>query len=203
MTLVITSTELYGYAFVALFGLIVLRRAYRLTQGVRATSGRLIVLPVLYTLVFAGLVGAVVYGAAGSSLASEVYLSFGVDIALLVAGVFVAFAYTQRHVDLYRKAGATGWSYRINAHLPLLYVVLFFVRTGLEAAFLGLSPFSAPTPTGLLSLSPLSLYVLFLVDALWGLSTGFLVGRNAGVYHVWQQKLREAPGVPAPEPALP
>jgi hypothetical protein len=191
MSVQISQATAVGYAFVALFGLIVLRRAYMMTNGVPASAGRLLVLPGFYVLVFVGLMTAILYGAIGSSVADQVYAAFGADMALVVAGTFVAYGYTLRHVHLYKSPGAVDWSYRLNALLPVVYVVLFFVRTGLEAVILGLSPFDVPSATQLAGVSPWTLYVLFAVDAMWGLSTGFLVGRSAAVYNAWQRKLSE------------
>ncbi|HTW39986.1 MAG TPA: hypothetical protein VMF04_03930 [Thermoplasmata archaeon] len=203
MSVQISQATIAAYAFVAIFGLIILRRAYLVTHGTRATVGRLLVLPVFYILIFAGLMVAVLYGAVGSSVADQVYAAFGVDIALLLAGSFVAYGYAQRRVHLYRDPGATDWNYRLNSLLPVIYVVLFFARTGLETAFLGISPFDVPSAAQLASTSLWTLYVLFAVDAMWGLSTGFLVGRNAAVYNSWQRKLAEATGASPPDAVLP
>jgi hypothetical protein len=203
MTVQVAQATVAAYAFVAIFGFIILRRAYMMTHGTPATAGRLLFLPCLYVFLFAALMVAVVYGAIGSSVANQVGAAFGADIVLLLVGVFVAYGYTLRHVHLYRDRGAVNWSYRLNAVLPVIYVVLFFLRTGLETAFLGISPFGIPSASQLASASPWSLYVLFAVDAMWGLSTGFLVGRNAAVYHAWQRKLAEGPGAIPPDAALP
>jgi hypothetical protein len=146
---------------------------------------------------------AIVYGAVGSSVANEVFAAFGADVALLLVGFFVAYGHTLRHLQLYRDPGALDWSYRLNSTLPVIYVVLFFLRTGLEAAFLNVGPFGVPSASQLAGVSPWSLYLLIAVDAMWGLSTGFLVGRNFAVYNAWQRKLAEGPSAVPQDAALP
>jgi hypothetical protein len=203
MSIQISQATIAAYAFVAIFGLIILRRAYMMTHGTPATAGRLLFLPCFYVFLFAVFMLAVVYGAVGSSVANLVYGAFAADVVLLLIGVFMAYGYTLRHVHLYREPGALDWSYRLNAVLPVIYVVLFFLRTGLEAVLLGISPFAIPSASQLAGASPWSLYVLFAVDAMWGLSTGFLVGRNAAVYRSWQRKLTEGAGAVPPDATLP
>lgn len=201
MSVVLSSSAVYAYVFVALIGFIILRRAWVMTHGAPVSVTRLVVLPILYILIYVGELAAVGYGAFGTSFANQVWAAFGADVVLFAVGVWVAYGYTLAHVRVYRNEGDTAWMYRLNAVLPVLYVVLFFARTAIETVVLSLSPFEFPTAATFVGISPLSLYLLFAVDALWGLSTGFLLGRSAGVYHEWQQKLAAAPT--APDAALP
>jgi hypothetical protein len=201
MSVVISNQTAIAYVFVALLGLIILRRAYRLTQGVPISTGRLLVLPAVYVLLYVAELAAIGYGGFGSSVTIELYVSYAVDAALVVAGIVVAYGYTLQHLEIYRPEGTIAWSYRMSPLLPVLYVVLFFVRIGIETAILNESPFVFPVPGALAGISVLALYLLFTVDALWGLSTGFLVGRSVAVYREWRAKLA-TPGA-APGPALP
>ena len=196
MSVTISETTLTAYAFVALFGFIVLRRAYRLTQGVPLRLVRVLVFPALLVVVYVADLAAITYGAAGSTVESQLYASLAVDAALVGVGTFFAYGYALRRVELYRAEGETRWSYRMNAWTQIVYVALFFVRTAIESVVLNLSPFSTPSATQLAAVSPFALFALFAVDALWGVSTGFLIGRNAAVYHLWRQKLAE-PASPA------
>jgi hypothetical protein len=200
MPVALSQAAVVSYLFVALFGLFILRRAYRLTQGVPLSTPRLVVLPVLYVLLYVGELASVSFVGVSSSIAPLTYLSLGVDAALLGTGVWLAYGYTLRHVQLYRAPGETYWSYRMNALLPVAYVVLFFARVGIETAILGESPFEFPTAASLAGLSTFSLLLFAVVDALWGLSTGFLVGRSAAAWHEWQRRL--ATGTPAGDAAL-
>jgi len=191
-----SSAAIQAYVVVALFGLLVLRGAYRLTHGVRASYGRLFALPVLYVAIYAGTLAAVQYALFGSSLATLALISLAADGSLFAVGVVVAYRYTEQHLTLYQAPGQTAWSYRMNALLPVLYVVLFFARVGLETTILNETPFEIPGVSAFVGLSTVALLSLAVVDALWGLSTGFLVGRNAAAYRLWQARLRQSPPLP-------
>jgi hypothetical protein len=197
----ISQGTVEALVFVAFIGFIILRRTYLLTQGVRVSVWRLVALPVVYVAIYAIELGAIGYAGVGSSVADDLYISFAVDAALVVAGTFVAYGYTLRHVTLYHQEGDSEWSYRLGALLPVVYVVLFFVRVAIELVVLGESPFNAPTTQSSIGVSTVVLYFLFAVDALWGVSTGFLVGRSVAVYHEWQERRKET--VVAPATALP
>ncbi|MGA9839294.1 MAG: hypothetical protein WBF81_07700 [Thermoplasmata archaeon] len=200
MTPALSSSDAFAYVIVAVLGFIILRRAYFLTQGTRVSTGRLVILPIFYLLIYAAELAATGFAGAGSSAATPVYLSFVGDGALVVAGVFLAFQYTLRHLTIYQRPGETAWSYRMNALLPVIYVVLFFVRVAIETALLGEGPFTFPAPGALDGISAFALYSLLAVNALWGLSTGFLIGRSAAVYREWQQHLASPGSSAAPLP---
>jgi hypothetical protein len=188
MNLSISQTTIASYLFVALLGVIILRRAFLLTHGVRATAGRLIALPVVYVALYAVELAAIGFAGVGSSVSAPLYVSFAVDALLVVVGTFAAYRYTLQHLTIYRAAGETDWSYRLSALLPVIYVVLFVARVAIETVLLSETPFAVPTTQALTGISAVALYSLFAVDALWGVSTGFLVGRNAAVYHEWQDR---------------
>ena len=188
----LSQSALLAYVFVALFGLFILRRSYRMTQGVPLSTARLVVLPVLYVLIYLGELASVSFIGVSTSIAPLTYVSLAVDGVLFAAGVVFAYQYTLRHVELYQAPGQAAWSYRLNPLLPIVYVVLFFIRVGIETALLGVSPFEFPTAASLTGLSTVTLLLFATVDALWGLSTGFLVGRSAAAWHEWQLKLAGA-----------
>ena len=197
MGVALTQAAIVGYGFVAVLGFFILRRSYRLTQGVPLSTARLVVLPVIYVLLYVAELASVSFVGVGTSLAPLSYLSLTVDGALLAVGTGLAYRYTLRHVQMYQAPGDRAWSYRMNAFLPLVYVTLFFLRVGIETAVLGESPFEFPTAASLTGLAPIALFSLAAVDALWGLSTGFLVGRSAATWHEWQLRLagkRSSPG---------
>ncbi len=185
----ISPAQSEGYLIVALFGLFVLRAGFRLMNGVPARTGRLLVLPGLYIAIFVAELAGVWFAGTGSGIAELTYVALAADIALVGVGILLAYRYTERTVELYRPDGETRWFYRLSPLLPVLYVALFFVRVGIETVILGEAPFSIPTVAQFDTISTVSLYTLFAVDALWGLTTGFLVGRNAAVYRKWQARL--------------
>lgn len=201
MSVGISQQAAIGYLFAALVGLLILRRTLRLTRGATVSAGRLLLLPALYVVVYVAELAAIGFGGGGSSVTTPLYVSYGVDATLVVVGTVAAFRYTLRHLQIYRANGETEWSYRMNPLLPVVYVVLFFVRIAMETVILNESPFAFPAAGALAGISAVALFTLFAIDALWGLSTGFLAGRSAAVYHEWRKKLVE-PG-PAPGTALP
>jgi hypothetical protein len=186
--------EVFAFFLVAIFGLIILRRAYSITQGVTVSAGRLLILPVIYVGLYGAELAALALSSGPANLELEVYASLTLDAALVAVGAVIAYGYTRRHVELYRNEGDPQWSYRLGALLPVVYVVLFVVRVVLETVILGEIPFAVPAPSALAGVPPLSLYILFVVDGLWGVSTGFLLGRNVGVYEEW--RAREAGPLP-------
>jgi hypothetical protein len=201
MTIVVTQAELASYGLVAILGFIILRRAYIVTHGAAVSIGRLVVLPIFYVLIYAGEIAAIGYGAVGSGVADSVYGSIVADGVFVVIGAYIAYGYARRHVELFRPDETSVWYYRLGPIVSVIYVVLFFARTAIELVVLNLQPFGVTSAAALAAASPFALYSLFVVDALWGLSTGFLLGRNAAVYHEWQQKQTQ-PGA-SPGTALP
>jgi len=189
----VSELDVEGYLVVALFGLFLLRRTYRMTQGVPAGAFRLAVLPAFYLGLYVLELAGIWLAGTGSGRSDLTLATFGADAALVAAGTAVAYWITARHVQLYRPSGGVAWYYRLKPLLPVLYVVLFFARVGVEAAVVGISPFAEPTAAQLDAISPTALYALFVVDALWGLTTGFLVGRSGAVYHAWKKAERGPP----------
>ncbi|MGC2358918.1 MAG: hypothetical protein WA691_01245 [Thermoplasmata archaeon] len=200
MAAALSNATLFSYLLVVLIGFIILRRAYRLTQGVPIGIGRLVFLPVIYLALYVAEIGELAVGGSGLSSSVPLYASYGVDAALVVGGTLVAFRYTLHHLEIYQNPGETAWNYRMTTLIPLIYVVLFFARIAIETVVLNETPFAFPAAGALASISPFALYALFTVDALWGLSTGFLLGRSAGVYHEWQQRLRTPASSASPLP---
>lgn len=197
----ISQAALGGYFLVALISIIILRRTYSLTRGTPVRTTRLVILPVIYVALYVSELAGIWYAGAGSSQTNLLYAGFGADVVLLIVGTLVAERLTRPHVELYQPAPDGDWWYRLRPFLPILYVVLFVVRIGLEAAVIGESPFSVPTPAQYDAFTPVELYSLFAVDALWGLTTGFLIGRSWAVYALWKSRTAAAP--PASGTALP
>ena len=197
MVVTVSSAAVEEYAVVALLGLYLLRRTYRMTQGVPATTVRLVLVPIFYVGLYALELAGIGFAAVGSSEATRFYGALSADVALLAVGTYVAHRVASRQVELYRPPGKSDWYYRLRPLLPVTYIVLFFVRVGLETAFLGIAPFTVPTTAQFDALSTPSLTILFVVDALWGLTTGFLVGRSGAVYAAWK-RAEAGPGTRPP-----
>jgi hypothetical protein len=68
-----------------------------------------------------------------------------------------------------------------------VYLALLLVRLILDVVVLGVNPF-AGAPPGTAPLTGTALLLLAFVDALFGLSTGLLMGRTVGVYLEYRSK---------------
>lgn len=171
----------------AVIVLILVRRTYYILKGSVASPVRL----VSYSVVVTGLFALTV------SFGVGVLPSFDleIDAAVLSVAALLATPYVRREVRFEQRPPSTEWYYRLSPWIPLSYVGLFVGRIGLLLAVLGPSALEfLPVST---ALSPLDLYVLATVDALFALSTGLLVGRNAGVYLALREQPTLRPGPPA------
>jgi hypothetical protein len=185
-------------------GLLVLlmaRRTYLMVRGAPVRPGRLAVFAAFY-------VGLFVLTLAATSVGTPWYL-YALDGAILLAASGLATGYVRDHVHLERRPPAQEWYYRLHPWVPLSYMVLFVSRIAIALWVLGPSAIGfAVAPA--VSLPPGAALLLDVVDALFGLSTGILVGRSVGVYLAYESAVaRErastgrplATGVPPPPPS--
>ena len=123
----------------------------------------------------------------------------------MVGSSFLASSYFGMHVDLERRPPDHAWHYRLRAWVPLTYLALFVVRIGVAFWVLGPSALSfAPAPPVALSFAQELL--LWMVDALFAVSTGLLVGRSVGVwleYRAVIERERSSRSEPLPSGARP
>jgi hypothetical protein len=183
----LNANDFSAIIFVVIVVLIVVRRTYYMLRGAVASPARLIGYSVVVAALFAATV-AVSYGVV------PVY-AFAADAAVLVAAALLALPYVRRHVHFEQRPPSTDWYYRLSPWIPLSYVVLLVVRISLLFAILGPSAFNfAPVTT---TLSTPALLTLVGVDLLFALSTGLLVGRNAGVLLALREKVAGSPPVPS------
>jgi hypothetical protein len=189
----VSSIVVEDYVILALFGLFLLRRTYLMTQGVAAGIGRLVVLPVFYVAIYTAELAGTWFAGIGSGRAELTYIALAADAAMLAAGIAVSYRVTARHVELYQPTPGGPWYYRLKPLLPVLYLVLFFARALIETVIVGNAPFAVPTTAQFDTITPIALYALFTVDALWGLTTGFLIGRSGAVYGAWKRAERNPP----------
>jgi len=191
------------YVILALFGLLLLRRTYRMTQGVPAGAGRLVVLPAFYVAIYVAELAGTWVASVGTGRMEWTYVAFAADALMLAVGTWLSYRITSQHVHVYQPAVGGPWYYRLRPLLPVLYVVLFFVRAIIGTVVIGIVPFGFPTSAQFDSISTTALVALYVVDALWGLTTGFLIGRSSAVYRAWKNAERSPPAPPAAPPPLP
>ncbi len=180
-----------GLVILAIIVFVMARRTYALTQGAQYGPTR----------IFA-------YGAFSTALflffaASTIYVAYGlwgpVGFALLapyaavpVAAAWIAIPHVRRRVRFEKRSDGLTY-YRLPILLPLLSLVVFLVRVGVEIWAFGLANlFSFTFPTTL----PLgTLLVLIGVDLLFGVSIGMLYGRGLAVRAAFaaQSQVADAP----------
>jgi len=169
--------------FGVIIGLLILRRGYNQYVGTPVVPGRLLAYAALYPLLFVLVVGLEDYPILP-------LWSLAVDVAAAAVGGAVALEYVGRRVTIYQQGGR--WMYRLGLVVPVVYAALFVTRLALEVA-IGLDPF-APA----VAVSGTTAVILEVVDALYGFSTGLALGRNIGVYRVYQRKTAAGSGAPLP-----
>jgi hypothetical protein len=174
----------------AVFLVLVLRRAYRTARGTRLSRGRLFVYAGFYLLL----------------LVAQLFLTYLIlpwwtvplDLGVVAVGAVLFTGYTRRRVEIYQDPKGR-WMYRLGAQAAVLYVVLYVLRIALEVVYFP-SFVSFGPPTGAPpSIGPLAVGILLLVDTLLSLSTGFLLGRLAGIELRYGELLRNPPVSPPSE----
>lgn len=169
-----TSAEATAIVIQLIIVLVIVRRSYAMAQGVTYSLARLILLPVLIVVLWAG-----------SELESVAltpwavpYLILG-DTALLVAtaAAFTGVAERRTHVGRDDTGRPT---FQIGFGLAAIYLVSFLVRLGLAATLFPASlEFGAP-PTGFPPAN--EQIVLAVIDAVYSVSAGLLIGRAIGIH---------------------
>lgn len=167
-----TSGELTAIMISAIVALVVARRSYSLTRGVPYSAARLIALPALVLVLW------------GASEAESVLLTpwalpylLVLDVAILVLATLTFTRVAERRTEVYRDA-AGGWMYRIGFSLAGLFLGVYVVRLAL-AIVLFPSSLEFGAPPGGYPPQPQQV-VLGVIDALFSLSVGLLLGRSLG-----------------------
>jgi hypothetical protein len=185
--------------FLVLIVLIIVRRTVLMIQGAQYSAPRLFAFAGIYILLFAALAFGTLYAAAATWGASA-YALVALYVAIPVAAATIAAPYVARIVR-FEQRGNGVWYYRLSWHVPVLYLVLFIARIVAEIVIFGLNEilvsFPPPTPS-----TVTALVVLIVVDLLFGVSLGLLIGRGLGVLRAHRDLLARA-GVPPPPPSPP
>jgi hypothetical protein len=164
-----------------IFALFYARRVVVSITGTVLSVGRLVGFSAFYGVLF---VAAVVQG---FTLLPDYLL--GVDAAVAVGAAFLGELYVRGRVDAHERTPGV-WIYRLSPIVPLVYLALFVVRLLLDLFVLNLDPFVftlTPPPV-----ASQVLWILAVVNLLFALSTGLLLGRNVAVYRAYEAKLRAA-----------
>lgn len=187
------STFAFTAVILVVIILLLARRTYLAISGARYSPGQLFATAGFYVFLFALLA----YSTLSAALSAwgEIAAALVIPYAIAVVGAAtVATPYVRRIVRFENRAGQLY--YKLPWHVPVLVLVLFVARLGIEFAIFGASAASTFGPTT--NLGPGLILVLVAIDLLFGLSLGLLLGRGIGVYQAHTRLESWAPGGGAP-----
>ncbi len=168
-----SSAELTAILIQVVIALLVIRRSYAMTQGVPYSAARLVVLPVLVLVLWGG-----------SELESVLLTPWALpylvalDLAILVVTTFAFTGIAERMTQV--NQGPPGnWSYQIGFSLAALFVGAFVIRLSVAVALFPTSLEFGSPPGGFPPIQQQA--VLGIIDALFSISVGLLVGRSLGI----------------------
>jgi len=169
----------------ALIAVVILVRSARTYRGRALQVSRLVLFPCLATLLWLAAEAATVY-----STPAIFPLWTAVDAGLVVVGALVTLPLAPRLITVYRAEDGQ-WMYRYGVELIALYLASWVVRLGL-AAYFDPSSLEFSYTTGP-PLSALASAVMQLVELLFSLSTGLVIGRSVATYRLYRKALADSP----------
>jgi hypothetical protein len=158
--------------------LLVVRRSYNMARGVRYSSARLAVIPVLILLLW---IVTELEATALTPWAIPYLLAADAAILVLTTIVFIPVAERMTHVTREPSGGGT---YRIAFSLAALFVAVFLVRLVLAIVLFPASLEFGPIGGGYPPLE--QQIVIAVIDALLSVSVGLLVARSVGIRRKWE-----------------
>jgi hypothetical protein len=173
----------------ALFAVWIGVRSYRSYQGRLYSPARVMLFPVLIALLY--------FATEFETIVTVPWvfpLWTTADAVVVVAAALATLPLADRLVKVSRRADGQ-WYYQYGVELIAFYLALWVARLGLAAYYDPASIEFAP-PTGAV-LSATASTVLVLIQALFSISSGLVIGRAIGTYRLHQQAL----GPPALAPA--
>jgi hypothetical protein len=179
-------------AFEALLAIWVGFRSYQSYRGRTYSPGRVFVFPILILLV---------YAATEFETIASVSWSYPtwtlVDLAVLVAAALVTLPLADRLVRVSQRPDG-GWFYQYGMELIAIYLALWIIRLGVAAYYDPASLDFAP-PVGA-PLSATASEAVVLVQGLFSISSGLVIGRSVCTYRLHRKASAQAAG---PLPSAP
>lgn len=173
-----TSSELLAIVIQLVIVLLIARRSYQMTLGVSYSIARLALLPIV--IGFLWLLN--VLGALALVPGWAPYL-IAVDLAILLGAAAAFTPIAERRTVILRHGSDGSGEYRIGFSITVVFLVAFLLRLVLAIAlFPQAFVFGAPVGT----LPYAQALVLAVIDALFSLSAGLLVGRSLGIHRRWK-----------------
>jgi hypothetical protein len=175
-----------------LIAFVILGRSIRTYYGRTLSVPRLLLFPVLATVLWIAAEASTAY-----SIPSSFPIWTGIDAALVVVGALVTLPLASRLIRVYQ--GPDGqWMYRYGIELIAFYLTSWVVRLALAAYFDPSSlEFTYTTGPPLSAVASLAMQV---VQILFSLSTGLLIGRTAGTIRLYRAAVPQSniPAEPLP-----
>ncbi len=169
----------------AFIAVVILLRSVRTYHGRALSVPRLVLFPILAIVLWVAAEVSTVY-----STPSSYPIWTAVDAALVVAGALLTIPLAARFISVY-QAPDGQWMYRYGIELIALYLASWGVRLGLAAYF---DPSSLEfTYTNGPALSALASLVMQVVQVLFSVSTGLLIGRTVGTVRLYRIAVARAP----------
>ncbi|MCI4348071.1 MAG: hypothetical protein L3J97_05570 [Thermoplasmata archaeon] len=156
----------------------------RLRKGIRVRPRVVALLGVFYLLLFLLVEAEVLRLPWGGVAQGAAFL----DLLLLLTGVVPAYRYTTR-TTTFERSSSDKWIYRGRLAIPAAWLAIFLLRSGVELALLGQISLFTPTRTATVTI-PAFAAALILVDALFALSTGVLIGDYLAIYRAYRRLQR-------------
>jgi hypothetical protein len=179
-----SSPELFAIGLQVVIVLLIVRRSYSMARGVPYNGLRLAVVPALILFLW------------GLSELQSLLLTpwalpylIALDLVILIL-TSLAFARLAERMTQVRRGPSGHWSYQIGFSIAALFLGAFVIRLGV-AVVLFPSSLVFGSMTG--GFPPTQQQVvLALIDALFSVSAGLLVGRSLGVYRKWRAAVASA-----------
>jgi len=185
-----TSAEGTAIFVQVVIALVIVRRAYAMSQGVSYSVARLVFAPAL--IMFLWLVSEL-----ESILLTPWALPYLIvaDTAILVVAA-IGFARVSKAATEVTRDDSGGWSYRIGFATAVLYLVVFLARLAVAVALVPSSLEFGASPSGF---PPVGQQVVIAgIDAAFSVSAGLLIGRSIGVVRK-MRTVRDSP-IPSTSP---
>jgi len=186
-----TGPALVQVVFIeALVAVFILLRSLRTYRGRVLSVARLVVFPAAIVLLWA-----LAEAENAISLPGSWPWWSLVDVGLVVAAAVATVPLAPRLLSVFR--GSDGqWMYRYGIELISFYLAAWVVRLALSLYFDPASLEFAIGPVPAISTN--AAQAMQLVQALFSVSTGLVVGRSASTYRMYHAAVRASPTEPAP-----
>jgi hypothetical protein len=166
--------------------------AWRIRKGIRVRLWFVALLAVFYELLFLVVLEEVLRLPWGRVAPAAALL----DLIVFAVGLVPGYRYTLR-TTTFERTTSGHWVYRGGLALPVAWLALFLFRYAVELALLGRVYLFTPAYTHTVAV-PTYAAALILVDALFSVSTGLVMGEAVGIWWGYHRERRQGPASSGP-----